>query len=65
MLVSFLKPEGNFKKNLSIFRLLLSKFELINNPKKGQPILGQDKTKYSYFYYEKNINNNNYFSFNG
>ena len=43
MLVSFLKPEGNFKKNLSIFRLLLSKFELINNPKKGQPILGHDK----------------------
>ena len=42
MLVSFLKPEGNFKKNLSIFRLLLSKFELINNPKKGQPILGHD-----------------------
>ena len=44
MLVSFLKPEGNFKKNLSIFRLLLSQFELINNPKKGQPILGHDKT---------------------
>ena len=43
MLVSFLKPEGNFKKNLSIFRLLLSKFELINNPKKGQPILGHDR----------------------
>ena len=34
-----------FKKNLSIFRLLLTKFESINNPKKGQPILGHDKNR--------------------
>lgn len=33
-----------FKKNLSIFRLLLTKFESTKNTKKGQPILGQDKT---------------------
>ena len=31
-----------FKKNLSIFRLLLTKFESTKNTKKGQPILGQD-----------------------
>ena len=39
----FIKTRRKFlKKNLSIFRLLLTKFESIKNTKKGQPILGQD-----------------------
>ena len=43
MLVTFLKPEGNFLKKLSIFRLLLTKFESNKITKNGQPILGQDR----------------------
>jgi hypothetical protein len=39
----FLKPEGNFLKNLSMFRQLSLNLKLIINPKKGQRILGYDK----------------------
>ena len=43
MLVSFFKTRREFfKKNLSIFRLLLTKFESNKITKNGQPILGQD-----------------------
>ena len=38
----FLKPEGNFLKNLSMFRLQIRTFELILTQKKSQYILGYD-----------------------
>jgi hypothetical protein len=43
MLVTFLKPEGNFLKKLSIFRLLNSIFEYKIDNKNCQPISGKDK----------------------